>query len=153
MSANRYLTSNVKIIFASGSHCLHVPPNNYGENVVNLTGVSNFTMKGLGNVSYNASEEGATQPSSVITCSCSQKKSGILFYKSNTIHIENLVIEDCETNFIPVKSKVFTLVSMLTFLGSYDIKIVQIRMNRNVGVGLDAAQVFGNFSISIIHPF
>ena len=41
MSANRYLTSDVKIIFANGSHCLHVPPNNYGENVVNLTGVSN----------------------------------------------------------------------------------------------------------------
>ena len=149
LNVSNYLTSNVKMIFATGEHCLHVPPNDYGESIVNLTEMSNFTMKGLGNISYNTSEEGAIQPSSVITCSCSQNKSGILFYKSNTIHIENLAMEDCGTTFVPYKGTDFTLVtSALTFIVSYDIKLVQIRMNRNMGYGLDAAHMLGNMIIS-----
>ena len=74
-NVSKYFNSNVKMIFTMGSHCLPLPPD--GATVVNVTGVSNFTMKGLGDVSYNVSEEGATQPSSVITCSCSQNKTGI----------------------------------------------------------------------------
>ena len=144
LNVSNYLTSNVKMIFAMGEHCLRVP-NDYGESIVNLTEISNFTMKGLGNISYNMSEEGAIQPSSVITCSCSQKKSGILFYKSNTIHIENLAMEDCGTTY---KGIDYTLISALIFIGSYDIKLVQIRMNRNMGYGLDAAHLLGNMIIS-----
>ena len=74
-NASKYLTSNVEMVFTKGSHCLPPPP--HGAPVVNFTRVSNFTMKGLGRISYNSSEEGAIQPSSVITCSCSQNKSGI----------------------------------------------------------------------------
>ena len=138
------------MIFAMGKHCLHVCPNGYGESIMNLIGVSNFTMKGLGNVSYNPSEEGAIQPSSVIRCSCSQNKSksGILFYKSNTVHIENLAMEDCGTAFVPYKGTDFTLVSALTLILLHPIKLVQIRMNRNMGYGLDAAHIFGNMNIS-----
>ena len=116
LNVSKYFTSNVTVIFAMGEHCLHVPPNDYGENIMNMTGVSNFTMKGLGNISYNPSEEGAIQPSSVITCSCSQNGSAILFYKSNAIHIESLTIEDCGTAFAPLRSINFTLKSMLTFI-------------------------------------
>ena len=147
-SASKYLTSNVEMVFTKGSHCL--PPSPHGAPVVNLTRVSNFKMKGLGRISYNSSEEGAIQPSSVITCSCSQNKSAILFYRSNTIHIENLTIEECGrkvklTN--SAKGK-FITVSALMFYQSYDIELLRIRMNRNLEFGLFAEQVYGKFIIS-----
>ena len=147
-NVSRYFNSNVKMLFTMGSHCLPPPPD--GPTVVNVTGVSNFTMKGLGNISYNASEEGATQPSSVITCSCSQNKTGILFYKSNTIHIENLTIEDCGTKLVlpnPPKTH-FTIVSALIFHESYNIQIISMRMDRNIEYAMHAEQIFGNFTIS-----
>jgi hypothetical protein len=110
-------------------------------------------MIGLGRVSYNSSEEGAIQPSSVITCSCSQNKSGILFYKSDAIHIENLTIEDCGTKVVfinpyLVHTKTFTTVSALLFFDSYDIELIRLRMNRNLEYGMFAEQVSGNFTIS-----
>ena len=148
LNGSNYLTSNVKMIFAVEEHCLHALPNDHSENIVNLTGVSNFTMKGLGNVTNDQSEEGSVQPSSVITCSCSQNKSAILFYKSQTIHIENLAMEDCGTTFVPIRTINYVLVSALTFIASSDIKLVQLRMNRNMGYGLDAAHIFGNFTIA-----
>ena len=43
------------------NHCL--PPSTSDAALINVTGVSNFTMKGLGNISYNQSEEGAIYPS------------------------------------------------------------------------------------------
>ena len=111
--------SNVKMIFTMGEHCLHVPPNHYGENniIVNLTGVSNFTMKGLGNISYNSSEENAIQPSRVITCSCSRKKSGILFYKLNDItsRIQQLKIVEQQLCF-QIQQKQISLQCMCTYI-------------------------------------
>ena len=74
-NSGRYFIGNVEMVFTMGDHCLS--PSADGETIINITGVSNFTMKGLGNISYNPSEEGAIQPSSVITCSCSRNKSGI----------------------------------------------------------------------------
>ena len=147
-NASKYLTSNVEMVFTKGSHCL--PPPLHGAPVVNLTGVSNFKMKGLGRISYNSSEEGTVQPSSVITCSCGQNKSGILFYRSNTIHIENLTIEECGrkvklTN--SAKGKLIT-VSALIFYQSYDIELLRICMNRNLEFGLFAEQVYGKIIIS-----
>ena len=89
----RYFSSNVEMVFTMENHCLS--PSTNGETIVNITGVSNFTMKGLGNISHNPSEEGTIQISRIVACSCSQITSGILFYKSNAIHIESLTIEDC----------------------------------------------------------
>ena len=147
-SVRKYFNSNVEIVFTVGNHCLSPPPGSAA--VVNLTGVSNFTMKGLGNVTYNVLEEGATQPSSVIACSCSQTKSAILFYKSNTIHIETLTIEDCGAKVVlPISQKTnFITVGALIFYESYDIELIRMRMNRNIEYGLFAEQVFGNFIIS-----
>ena len=148
-NASEYLTSNVEMVFTKGSHCLPPPPHGAPElAVVNLTGVSNFTMKGLGRISYNSSEEGAVQPSSVITCSCSQNKSGILFYKSNAIYIENLTIEDCGAKVVFVNLHIFTTESALLFFDSYDIELIRLRMNRNLEYGMFAEQVSGNFTIS-----
>ena len=113
----KYFSGSVEMVFMMGNHCLSPPPD--GVAVINVTGVSNFTMKGLGNISYNPSEEGAIQPSSVITCSCSQNKSGILFFKSSTIHIESLTIEDCGAEIVFVnphlKTKKFTAMGALMF--------------------------------------
>ena len=145
-NASKYLTSNVEMVFMEGSHCLPPPP--HGAPVVNLTGVSNFTMKGLGDIFYNSSEEGAVQPSSVITCSCSQNKSGILFYKSNAIYIENLTIEDCGAKVVFVNLHTFSTESALLFFDSYDIELIRLRMNRNLEYGMFAEQVSGNFTIS-----
>ena len=146
----RYFSDNVEMVFTMGNHCLS--PSADGETIVNITGVSNFTMKGLGNISYNPSEEGAIQPSSVITCSCSQKKSGILFFKSSVIHIESLTIEDCGAEIVfvnpHIKAKKFTAMGALMFYDSYDIALIRIRMNRNLEHGMFAQQVFGNFTIS-----
>ena len=144
----KYFINNVKMMFVMGSHCLSPPPD--GETVINITGVSNFTMKGLSQISYNPSEEGAIQPSSVISCSCSQKKSGILFYKSTEIHIESLTIEDCGTKVVVPSSaeKDFTLVSALIFYDSYNIEVIRIHLNRNIGYGMIAERVFGNFTVS-----
>ena len=118
-NVSKYFNSNIETVFTTGDHCLSPPPGS--SVVVNLTEISNFTMKGLGNVSYNVSEEGATQPSSVITCGCSQNKSAILFYKSNAIHIERLTIEDCGTKVVlpnPPKTN-FITVSALILYESY----------------------------------
>ena len=142
-NVSKYFNSNVKMLFTTGSHCLLLPPDS--ATVVNVTGVSNFTMKGLGDVSYNASEEGATQPSSVITCSCSQNKTRILFYRSNTIHIENLTIEDCGAKVVLPN---ITTMSALMFHNSYDIEIISMRIDRNLEYAMLAQQVFGNFTIS-----
>ena len=110
-------------------------------------------MKGLGRISYNSSKEGAVQPSSVITCSCGQNKSGILFYKSNAIRIENLTIEDCGAKVVFVNpyivhTKTFTTMSALLFFYSYDIELIRLRMNRNLEYGMFAEQISGKFTIS-----
>ena len=147
-NVNSYFNSNVNMVFTVGNHCLPPPPD--GTPVVSVIGVSNFTMKGLGSVSYNPSEEGAIQPSSVITCSCSQNKSGILFHKSNAIRIESLTVEDCGTEVVvqnPPKTN-FTTESALIFSDSCDIELVRMRMNRNIEYGMFAEQVYGNFTIS-----
>ena len=103
-------------------------------------------MKGLaiGNISYNPLEEGAIQPSSIKTCSCSQNKSGILFYKSNSIHIENLAIEDCGTkscSSIQYQDR-FHISECIHFYDSYNIEVVRMRLNRNIGYGMIADRVF-----------
>ena len=147
-NVSKYFNSNVKMIFSMGNHFLSPPPE--GTTVVNVTGVSNFTMKGLGDVLYNASEEGATQPSSVITCSCSQNKTGILFYKSNTIRIESLTIEDCGAEVVlqnPPQAGFITM-SALIFYDSYNIEMIRMRMDKNLEYAMHAEQVFGNFIIS-----
>jgi hypothetical protein len=107
-------------------------------------------MIGLGGISYNSSEEGAIQPSSVISCSCSQNKSGILFYKSSAIHIENLTIEECGAEVVlpnPPKTN-FAIESALIFQESCDIELVRVRMNGNTEYRMLAHQAFGNFTIS-----
>ena len=117
-NSSEYFTNNTMLIFTDGRHCL--PPPSGGETVINITGVSNFTMKGLGKITYNPSEEGAIHSSSVIACSChGEKRSGILFYKSNSIVLENLTIEDCGTKFVVQRPDNFPLVSALTFRESY----------------------------------
>ena len=57
-------------------------------------------------------------------------------------------MEDCGTTFVPIRTINYVLVSALTFIASSDIKLVQLRMNRNMGYGLDAAYIFGNFTIT-----
>ena len=145
-NVSEYFTNNTMLIFTDGAHCLSPPPE--GETAINITAVSNFTMKGLGNSSYNPSEEGAIHPSSVITCSCHGQRSGILFYKSNTILLENLTIEDCGTEITLQRPDNFTLVSALTFRESYNIRIAQIRMDRSLGFGLDADRNYGYMNVS-----
>ena len=129
-NVSEHFSNNTVLIFTKGTHYLPLPPD--GATVVNVTGVSNFTMKGLGDVSYDASEEGATQPSSVISCNCHgnyTQRSGILFYKSNSILLENLTMEDCGAKFTLKRPDSFTLMSALTFRESYDLNIIQIRMD------------------------
>ena len=149
-NSGRYFIDNVEMVFTMGDHCLS--PSADGETIINITGVSNFTMKGLGNISYNPSEEGAIQPSSVITCNCSRNKSGILFFKSSGIHIESLTIEDCGAEIVIVnphlKTKKFTAMGALMFYDSNDITLVRIRMNRNLEHGMFAQQIFGSFTIT-----
>lgn len=144
---NQYFTNNTEMVFTEGTHCLR-PPSNITA-VINVTGIFNFTMKGLGTVSYNSKEEGATQPSSVISCNCSSPdKSGIFFYKSNSIHIENLTIECCGANFTLQRPHKFPLISALTFYESRDIKLYCMRMDRSLGFGLHVDRVFGNVTVS-----
>ena len=104
-------------------------------------------MIGLGTVSNNLSEEGAPQPSSIISCNC-QNRSGILFYKSNIIRIENLTIEDCGAKFTFHRPDNFTVVSALTFRESHNIKLTRLQMNRNIGFGLLADRIFCNLTVS-----
>ena len=77
----------------------------------------------------------------------------ILFYKSNTIRIENLTIEDCGTknvfiNPYIVHTKTFTTMSALLFFYSYDIELIRLRINRNLEYGMFAERVSGKFTIS-----
>jgi hypothetical protein len=146
-NSSEYFTNKTTLIFTDGRH--YLPPPSDGETVINITGVSNFTMKGLGKISYNPSEEGAIQPSSVIACSChGGNRSGILFYKSSAIVLENITIEDCGAKFILQRPDYYSLVSALTFHESHDIRIAQIRMDRSLGFGLHADRNYGCMIVS-----
>ena len=149
---SNYFTNNTKMIFMAGTHHLHLPHNS--TPVVNITGISNFSMIGHGNVTFNQSEEDAPLPSSIISCSYSstnQPRNGILFYKTNAIRIENLTIEHCGAMFTVHGPDNFTLVSALTFRESYNINLTQVRIDSSLGFGLDANRVFGLFRVCLLY--
>ena len=149
-NASQYFTSNTVIIFSPGQHQLNLPSN--GQSVVNVTGISNFAMIGKGAVMSNQSEEGAPRPNSTIICiskSENKPRNGILFYKADAIHIENLTIENCGAMFTVRGPDYFTLVSALTFRESYNISLKQVRIDKSLGFGLDADRIFGSFTVSI----
>ena len=148
-NVSKHFTSNTTVIFASGTHCLQWPPGR--ERAVNMTGIYNFSMIGQGTVSWSSdrSDKGTPLPSSIISCNCGRKKSGFLFYRSNSIQIENLTIEDCGTKLtLQNSANNFTLVSALVFYESVDITLIQLRMNRNRGFGLHTNGVYGSMIIS-----
>ena len=148
-NVSQHFTTNTVMIFTPGKHQLNVPPD--GVPVVNVTGVSDFTMIGQGDVTYNASEDGAPSPNSTILCNSNGRnnpRNGILFYKANAIHIENLTIENCGARFTVRRPDDFTLVSALTFRESYNISLIQVRIDKSLGFGLDADRIFGSFQIS-----
>ncbi len=144
-----YFTNNTVMNFTPGQHQLKLPSG--GQSVVNMTGISNFTMIGQGDVVYNESEEGAPLPNSTILCDSNDEnkpRNGILFYKADGIHIENLTIENCGANFTVRGPDHFTLVSALTFRESYNVNLKQVRIDKSLGFGLDADRIFGSFQVS-----
>ena len=150
-NVDKYFTSNTIVVFTSGRHCLEWPQGRNEDKVVNVTRISNFSMIGHGAVSLSSDplDEGTPQPSSTISCRCSQEGwSGLLFYKSNSILIENLTIEDCGVNFTLQHPDNFTMVSALAFRESYDIDIAQLRMNQNRGFALQADRNYGRMSVT-----
>ena len=150
MNVSKYFTNNTKMLITAGTHELPLPHNGHPlVTVVNVTGISNFSMIGIGPVRYSKipSDEGSPLPSSTILCSVHKDKprNGILFHKTSAIHIENLSIEDCGAHFTIPDNNVF--VSALTFHESYNINLVQIRIARSLGFGLDADRIFGTFRV------
>ena len=151
-NVSKYFTNNTKMLFTAGIHDLPLPPGAQSP-VVNVTGISNFSMIGIGAVNYSQipSDEGSPLPSSAILCSTpkyiNQPRNGILFYKTSTIHIENLIIEGCGAKFAVHSPDNFTLVSALTFRESYDVNLTQIRIEESLGFGLDADRIFGSFRV------
>ena len=151
-NVSKYFTNNTKMLFAAGTHELPLPPGPQSP-VVNVTGISNFSMIGIGAVKYSKipSDEGSPLPSSAIMCSSpkyiNQPRNGILFYKTSTIHIENLTIKGCGAKFAVHGPDNFTLVSALTFRESYDVNLTQIRIKESLGFGLDADRIFGSFRV------
>ena len=148
-NVSNYFTNNTVMVFTSGQHRLSLSPD--GAPVVNVTGVSHFSMIGRGAVMYDMSNDGAPLPKSTISCSSgneNQPQNGILFYKTNAIHIENLTIEYCGAKFTVRRPDDFTLVSALTFRESYNINLTQVRIDKSLGFGLDADRIFGSFRVS-----
>ena len=148
-NVSQYFTSNTMMNFTSGQHRLKMPSG--GQSVVNVTGISHFIMIGQGDVTYSESEEGAPLPKSTIICDSNDKnkpRNGILFYKADGIHIENLTIENCGANFTVRRPDNFTLVSALTFRESYNISLKQVRIDKSLGFGLDVDRSFGSFQVS-----
>ena len=148
-NVSQYFTSNTVMIFMPGHHQLNLSLD--GVPVVNVTGISNLAMTGQGAVMYNESEEGAPLPNSTILCNSNNEnnpRNGILFYKSDAIHIENLTIENCGAKFTVRGPDDFTLVSALTFRESYNISLTQVRIDKSLGFGLDADRIFGSFQVS-----
>ena len=148
-NVSQYLTSNTVMIFTPGKHQLSLPSDRVP--IVNVTGISDFKMIGQGKVMYNESKDGTPLPNSTILCNSYGKdepRNGILFYKANAIHIENLTIENCGAKLTVRRPDDFTLVSALTFRESYDINLTQVRIDKSLGFGLDADRIFGSFRIS-----
>ena len=54
-NVSKYFTNDTEMIFMAGTHHLHLPPDS--TPVVTITGISNFSMIGHGNVTYNRSED------------------------------------------------------------------------------------------------
>ena len=148
-NVSQYFTNNTVMYFTAGKHRLPLPTT-ANTPVVNVTGISNFSMIGSSVVHYNMSEEGAPLPSSIISCNYSnnQPRNGILFYKTSVIHIENLTIEDCGAMFTVHVHDKFTLVSALTYRESYDDTLTKVRIDRSLEFVLDASRIFGSTRIS-----
>ena len=147
-NVTQYFTNNTVMVFTAGKHQLPLPPR-ADMPVVNVTGITNFSMIGNGTINY--SEERAPLPSSIILCNyndTNQPRNGILFYKTNAIHIENLTIEDCGAKFTVQRPDYFPLVSALTYRESYDVNLTQVRIDGSLGFGLDADRIFGSFRVS-----
>ena len=101
---------------------------------------------------YSKSENRAPLPNSTILCNSNTEnvpRNGILFYKADTIHLENLTIENCGAMFTVHGPDNFTLVSALTFRESYNISLKQVRIDKSLGFGLDADRNFGSFRVSM----
>ena len=150
-NVNEYFVNNTQVLFTAGTHLLPLPSDNETQ-VINVTGITNFSMIGLGEVEISE-EEGAPLPTSIISCNVTQDnndqvRNGILFYKSSGIHIENLTIEKCGAKFAVRGPDNFTLVSALTFRESYSIILTQVRIDKSLGFGLDADRIFGSFQVS-----
>ena len=128
-NVNRYFINNTEMIFTKGSHHLGLPSPN-GPPVVNVSGVTNFTMKGLGLVKRNKSEGGTPLPTSIITCKyhhSNKPRNGILFHTSSEIRIKNVAIKNCGANFTVDN---LTIVSALSFRESYNVHLCMPSKNR-----------------------
>ena len=148
MNVSKYFTNNTKMLFTEGTHYLPMPSNAQSADVVNVTGISNFSMLGMGAVKYSL--DGSPLPSSVISCiiqATDEPRNGIFFHKTSAIRIENLTIEDCGAKFTIKSPDTFILVSALTFHVSYNINLTQVRTERSLGFGLDADRIFGSFRV------
>ena len=151
-NVSKYFTNNTKMLFTAGIHDLPMPPGAQSP-VVNVTGISNFSMIGIGPVRYSKipSDEGSPLPSSTILCSVhkniNEPRNGILYHKTSAIRIENLTIEGCGAKFTVDSPDNFTLVSALTFHESYNINLTQIRIEKSSGFGLHSDRIFGSFRV------
>ena len=151
-NVSEYFTNNTEMRFTGDTHHLELP-SRYGPPVVNVSGVVNFSMVGLGPVGRNWSEGGAPQPTSIINCSHHiesdsskpRTRNGILFHKSSEIRIENITIHRCGALFTVDK---FRLVSALSFHESYNVYLSRVRTDTSLGFGLDADRIFGTFRVN-----
>ena len=119
-----------------------------------LTGISNFSMIGQGGVMYNKSEEGAPLPNSTIyalpiAIPKMYLKMGYCFTKLIHNSPRKLDNRNCGAMFTVRGPDNFTLVSALTFRESYNISLKQVRIDKNLGFGLDADRIFGSFRVSM----
>ena len=86
-NVSKYFTNNTKMLFTAGTHDLPLPPGPQSP-VVNVTGISNFSMIGIGPVRYSKipSDEGSPLPSSTIL---NESRNGYYFTKLVQLTLKN----------------------------------------------------------------
>ena len=126
--------SNRKLLFQEGTHSL--------KKFLHIVNCHNLTITGSGNALHRS--DGLPLPTSIIKCH-REYDSGFLISNSSNICIHNLEFRFCSGHYTLTKRYNFT--GSLVFLSVQGICLSQILVNKSMGYGLHAVNIFGKNKI------
>ena len=139
-------TSNTQFLFQKGTHFL--------KNFLRITNCHNITMAGSGNAQRHS--DGLPLPTSIIEC-YREYDSGLFVINSSNIRIHNLEFRFCSGRYnYTSKYHQLQFAGSLVFLFVQNVLLSHVVVNKTMGYGLHATNIFGNNSIkdsAFLHAF